>query len=151
MNTILLAVSTLSLAFPPASTNAADSEVIVTVPLVQSSKNTADFRLALTASPSNDLEIAIGTDADGDGTLSLLEADVLFGCDCGTWFSADAKTGKTTFESSVTGRTERTWTFALKKFNPAWNAVRLIRRGTDATDEMTTLTRRNIGTIIFVR
>ena len=40
----------------------------------------------LLASPSNNVEVAFGTDADGDGVLDLWETDCVIGWDCGAWF-----------------------------------------------------------------
>ena len=40
-------------------------------------------RFAGDFSPSNDLEVAIGGDADGDGDLSPVEVEAQFGIDCG--------------------------------------------------------------------
>ena len=40
----------------------------------------------LLASPSNNVEVAFGTDADGDGVLDLGETDCVIGWDCGAWF-----------------------------------------------------------------
>ena len=40
----------------------------------------------LLASPSHNVEVAFGTDADGDGVLDLGETDCVIGWDCGAWF-----------------------------------------------------------------
>ena len=44
------------------------------------------FAIELPASATNCLEVAVGADADGDGSLSPEESDVVFGYDCGEWF-----------------------------------------------------------------
>ena len=49
-----------------------------------------NFSISLEASPSNCVEVSIGADANGDGVLSLDEADQTFGYNCGTWFQRDA-------------------------------------------------------------
>lgn len=52
----------------------------------------AEVSLALTASPSNCVEVSVGVDANEDGVLDLDEADWTFGYNCGTWFCRDART-----------------------------------------------------------
>ena len=43
---------------------------------------------------TNEVLVALGTDADLDGDLSVDEADIVFGCDCGAWYRADLRTGE---------------------------------------------------------
>ena len=45
-----------------------------------------EFTVALDATPTNNVEVAIGTDANGDGNLAVEEAAYVFGWDCGKWF-----------------------------------------------------------------
>ena len=45
-----------------------------------------EFTVALDATPTNGVEVAIGTDANGDGNLSVEESAYVFGYDCGKWF-----------------------------------------------------------------
>ena len=47
--------------------------------------------LDLQASPSNNVEVAIGCDANGDGHLSLDESGLAVGYDCGEWFVRSAE------------------------------------------------------------
>ena len=44
------------------------------------------FTVELQATPSNNVEVAIGVDANGDGRLSVDESGLCVGYDCGTWF-----------------------------------------------------------------
>ena len=44
------------------------------------------FTLEMEASPSNNVEVAVGCDVDGDGCLSLDESALTVGYDCGEWF-----------------------------------------------------------------
>ena len=44
------------------------------------------FSLEFAPSPTNNVEIAIGTDADGNGVLSAEEERLSIGWDCGSWF-----------------------------------------------------------------
>ena len=51
------------------------------------------FTLELDATPSNNVEVAFGRDADGDGVLSRFEATMRVGWDCGVWEIVDCATG----------------------------------------------------------
>ena len=55
----------------------ADTEVTTNIPFAVSfdTMSRVNFTLSLDSSPTNGAEVAIGTDADGDGNLSLDEAD----------------------------------------------------------------------------
>ena len=44
------------------------------------------FTLDFDATPSNNVQIAFGHDADTDGVLSIEETGMTVGWDCGTWF-----------------------------------------------------------------
>ena len=68
---------------------------------------------------TNEVLVAIGADADLDGDLSVDEADIVFGCDCGAWYRADLRTGE----------------IEKREFDPAWNRVKVVRRGFGEIDE----------------
>ena len=63
----------------------ADTEVSTNIPFEVSfdAMSRMNFSISLEASPSNCVEVSIGTDANGDGDLSLDEADQTFGYNCG--------------------------------------------------------------------
>ena len=44
-----------------------------------------EFTVALDATPTNNVEVAIGTDTNSDGNLAVEEAAYVFGYDCGAW------------------------------------------------------------------
>ena len=72
---------------------------------------------------TNEVLVALGADADGNGDLSVDEADVVFGCDCGAWYRADLRTGEVeipTTNALVIGKSQ---------FDPAWNRLKVVRRG----------------------
>ena len=72
---------------------------------------------------TNEVLVALGADADLDGDLSVDEADIVFGCDCGAWYRADLRTGEietATTNALVIGKCE---------FDPAWNRLKVVRRG----------------------
>lgn len=86
------------------------------------------FSLALDASCSNSVSIAVGS-AAGE-CLTLEEADFEWGYDCGKWFYADTATGMVNeWTAAETGRVERALTIRRSDFNPIWNCVRIVKRG----------------------
>lgn len=66
----------------------ADAETTTNVPFSAWQESPGRFRLCLTCrtTPTNNVQMAFGTDIDGDGILSLAESDLLVGWDCGAWF-----------------------------------------------------------------
>ena len=54
---------------------------------------TLTLSVAFDSCETNEVLVAIGADADYDGDLSVDEADIVFGCDCGAWYRADLRTG----------------------------------------------------------
>ena len=73
-------------ALPPAVH--ADTETVTNVPFTVALDVSGRFAFDLScrATPSNNVEVAFGTDADGDGVLDLGEPDCVIGWDCGAWF-----------------------------------------------------------------
>ena len=107
-----------------------NSEVVTNIALGASLDRLAliSFSLALDASESNSLSIAVG-EAAGDA-LTLEEADFEWGYDCGKWFYADTATGGVEEWPSVeTGRVERALAIDNCHFNPQWNRIRIAKRG----------------------
>ena len=72
---------------------------------------------------TNEVLVAIGADADLDGDLSVDEADIVFGCDCGAWYRADLRTGE------IETATPNALVIGKRGFDPAWNLVKIVRRG----------------------
>ena len=72
---------------------------------------------------TNEVLVAIGADADLDGDLSVDEADIVFGCDCGAWYRADLRTGE--IETAMTNAL----VIGKREFDPAWNLAKVVRRG----------------------
>ena len=66
----------------------ADTETVTNVPFTAWQEHAGKFTFSLTCrtTPTNNVQAAFGTDADGDGVLSLEESDLVVGWDCGTWF-----------------------------------------------------------------
>jgi len=79
---------------------------------------------------TNEVLIALGADADLDGDLSVDEADIVFGCDCGAWYRADLRTGE------IETATTNALVIGKREFDPAWNLVKVVRRGFGEIGEM---------------
>ena len=65
-----------------------DTEVVtnMSIPIPVQGGREYFFELAFAGSASNNVEIAFGEDADGDGVLSFEEVSLSAGWDCGEWF-----------------------------------------------------------------
>ena len=140
-----------------------------------------NFRLEFNGSPSNNVEVALGTDADRDGTLSFDETGIRVGWDCGRYFVERVATGER-FEESVVGTngTPRVldWNCTLRLrrmkslcvsneiaaaflsmttnapswlYADEWDLMRLTARGTDIPDERFEYTVTQRGHVIFLR
>lgn len=122
------------------------------------------FELELYATPSNNVQVAFGRDADGDGVLSVSETSLVVGWDCGEWVTLGARPQDVVrLPAQTTNVTKRLqWNLyegngvprklcATENGNPiplldgvrppdwfvdsGWNMVRLTVRGTDMTSE----------------
>ena len=80
-------------ALPPSAY--ADTEVSTNVPFTAWEEHQKRFehRLSFEATPSNNVQVAFGTDADADGVLGPDEERLVVGWDCGEWFVLDATNG----------------------------------------------------------
>ena len=69
-----------------------DTEVATNVQMTAWSQNTRHFAVTLQfdATPSNNVQVALGTDASADGNLSTEETGLTLGWDCGAWFIASS-------------------------------------------------------------
>ena len=94
------------------------------------------FTIELQATSSNNVEVAIGCDADEDGSLSVDESGLCVGCDCGTWFvRSSAQDAVTTEDVDDSGVFRRTYRVRARRVNPLWNLVKVTRRGCGASAE----------------
>ena len=84
---------------------------------------TLTLSVAFDSCVTNEVLVAIGADADLDGDLSVDEADIVFGCDCGAWYRADLRTGE------IETATTNALVIGKRGFDPAWNLVKIVRRG----------------------
>lgn len=83
----------------------ADTETVTNVPFTAWERGLREFRfdLEFAGTSSNNVEMAFGTDADGDGELSDGEMDVLAGWDCGELFIVNNATGERVAEAAADG------------------------------------------------
>ena len=110
------------------------------------------FTVALDATPTNNVEVAIGTDANGDGNLAVEEAAHVFGYDCGTWFARSAGLeGLGSLEGLGGGRVEKTFVLKRRQLDTAWNLVKVTRRGCGSTCELVEAKGRKPGLKLEVR
>lgn len=126
---------------------------------------TFNLTLAFDATPSNNVQIAFGHDADGNGILSAGETGAKIGWDCGAWFMDDVQSDSRFTETNVVATTRKTLTFEMRLsddgtprnlsvrdgapriftsltghppvwlYNPSWNLMRLTARGLDDPNE----------------
>ena len=163
----------------------ADTEVSTNVCLVVTQELSAgdnrrffDVSLSLVATPTNNVEIAFGVDADGDGVLGRRERDFVLGWDCGVWFWRDRRAKvETRFGEGIAGGAERTLMWRVKvdgdhlprsfaategratlatgaataaMFSPQWNMARVVARGGVVSNERISVKMsRNAMRVIF--
>ena len=90
----------LHVAVPPmAMPEFADTEVTTNIPVnvFRSDVRGLDVSVELCATPSNNVQVAFGRDADGDGILAPEESNLVIGWDCGRWFAEEVATGVRVF------------------------------------------------------
>ena len=154
----------------------ADTEVSTNIAFVvdRSMMTRIEFTVALDATPTNNVEVAIGTDGNGDGNLSVEEAAYTFGYDCGKWFersqskseveveqwnSSTCSAGQPEQEGNILCSTSTSrfdcssHTFILKKrrLDTAWDLVKVTRRGFGAVCELVKAEGRKPGFKLEVR
>ena len=81
-----LASSSVPVSLPPVVH--ADTETTTNVAFAAGIPYSGKFALSLEclATPSNNVQVAFGTDANANGVLDLEETELLTGWDCGAWF-----------------------------------------------------------------
>ena len=117
-----------------------------------------EFTVALDATPTNNVEVAIGTDTNSDGNLAVEEAAYVFGYDCGAWFARSAGLEGLgsleclgSLEGLGGGRVEKTFVLKRRQLDTAWNLVKVTRRGCGSTCELVEAKGRKPGLKLEVR
>ena len=121
-----------------------------------------EFTVALDATPTNNVEVAIGTDANSDGNLSVEEAAYVFGYDCGSWFERSQSKSEVEVEqwnpnlrcTTTTpdyGLSSHTFILKRRQLDTAWDMVKVTRRGCGATCELVKAEGRKPGFKLEVR
>ena len=158
-----------------------DTEVVTNaaLPAVRADSRVFAFSLELDATASNNVEVAFGRDADHDGVLSRVEADLLVGWDCGEWEVVDCATGDVVHERGAEGRASLGWrlefsaadvprslsatangrtAFAALAAHPPrflysreWDTVRVVCRGMDSPNPAISGSIDNIPLAIRIR
>ena len=149
------AFATLAVTFEPLpQSEYADTEISTNIPFEVrfDAMSRLDFSISLDASPSNCVEAAIGADTDNDGNLSPEEADYTVGYRCGKWFRRDAVGDQ---EVEVVGgggqRTDHIFVLRKRKLNPAWNLLKVTRRGIAEIGEVALVEGKKPGAALIVR
>ena len=124
-----------------------DAEVSTNIPLKVNAARIErlSFSIAPGSCATNEVLVAVGHDLDGDGGLSFGEAALVFGCDCGSWYRADLRTGDTSAPATnalVVGKRE---------FDPSWNIAKVVRRGTGDPGETVFIDEEHVRFSIRVR
>ena len=144
----------------------ADTEATTNVPFAfgpQGARN-FQFELSLAGTPSNNVQLAFGRDADSDGVLAAGETGMTFAWDCGGWRIVNGETGETLSSPAATTNCAKAlgWDLRLRRGRPqrlavsengvpvfaelasspepwfhsaGWDMLRLTVRGVDAPQE----------------
>ena len=125
----------------------ADTEVSTNVPFAFEQQSLKEYRLTVgfVPTPSNNVEVVLGKDADDDGGLSFQEEGFVMACECGEWY---AKGIGGEIEPVVEGPDTNGYVTAVvdvsirrHKSDPkwlydrTWNLMRITVRGVDAAEE----------------
>ncbi len=114
-----IVVSSLPEAVTPDTEVSTNIELNVNAGRLQTLTLSVEFESCVT----NEVLVALGADADSDGDLSMDEADIVFGCDCGAWYRADLRTVE------IETATTNALVIGKRQFDPAWNCLKVVRRG----------------------
>ena len=140
-----------------------DTEVVSNVTCNLDLPSLKHYRLAvgLVGTSSNNVEVALGYDADNDGQLSLDEAALTLAWDCGAWEALGRggeiepftvgpdSNGVVRAAISVDVRRHRSNPEWL--YDRTWDLVRVTRRGVDDPEERVSLYTRVAGLMILVK
>lgn len=158
----------------------ADTETVTNVPFTAALDVSGAFSFSLSclATPSNNVEVAFGTDADCDGVLDPEEVGRVVGWDCGSWFTRKGADGAYVAAAVDSTNEVRTLSWRLQvgadgrpsrlcataegatvfaglplesTYRPSWNLLRLTGRGLDASFETFSVSVTPDGTVFIMR
>ena len=110
------------------------------------------FSLEIEASPTNNVEVAIGCDADEVGLLSLDETALMVGYDCGEWFVRSAANDSVMcYDVADSGTFRRTYEVRSRYIDPSWNLVKVTRRGLGVSNENVSFSLVELGFGLTIR
>ena len=164
---VLAFLATAATVVPPLPpSDYADTEVSTNVVIGRDQRVPGEFgfRMDFVACPSNNVQVAFGTDEDGDGVLSVEETGFAFAWDCGAWQVSSTPSGPRLLELAATTNAEKSvvWRVRLRRSVPRglaasengagifrelsadpppwlygrrWNLMRITVRGVDRADE----------------
>ena len=123
-----------------------DTETVTNMPFTAWQRNLRDFtvNLSFVATPSNNVEIAFGTDTGttgilpvGDGELAPDECDLIVGWDCGSWFVEGGETGERFTAAPAGGCGLHDFALRVRlRHNGAIESVRFLDNGTEVFAEV---------------
>ncbi len=145
---------------PPSAFADTEAEATCPFPTNREGSQTLSVLIDFTATPTNNVEIAFGCDADEDGGLSIDETGLIVGWDCGKWIVRSPESGAALYAQAASGNVSKLleWTlhvsdgevrslaamengepldFALPgrppawMFDSTWNLVKFTTRGVD--------------------
>ena len=115
---------------PKASTPDAEVSTNIALNVDTTRLQTLTLSVAFDSCETNEVLVAIGADGDNDGDLSVDETAIVFGCDCGEWYRTDLRTGTASTEGSAPSvEATNAVVIGKREFDPAWNLVKVVRRG----------------------
>ena len=136
-----LAVPSLPEAVRPDAEVSTNIELTVNAARLRTLTLSVEFESCVT----NEVLVVIGADADLDGDLSVDEADIVFGCDCGVWYRADIRTGE------IETATTNALVIGKREFDPAWNLAKVVRRGFGEIGETVSVDKERVRFDIRIR
>ena len=159
-----LAVSAAVQVIQPPPSDFIDTEASTNLVFAPLQEDTRHYRLKFSGdfSPSNDLEVAFGGDANGDGDLSPEETEARFGVDCGEkkvkveGVGVQRRSGILSASEQESNLlctpTPTTFTLKLTKaVSRRWNLMKVTRRGFFSAEPTVKLKPRKPGMMIIVR
>ena len=137
---------------PEAATPDAEVSTNIALNVDAARLQTLTLSVALDSCETNEVLVAIGEDANNDGDLSLDEAAIVFGCDCGTWYRTDLRTGIASTEGSDPSvEATNAVVIGKREFDPAWDLVKVVRRGLGEIGEIVTVDEERVRFDIRIR